>query len=197
MRRKKQKSASLRKRKSSLAFPLPSPGLQPLRHSGNKFCVHRTLFAPRSFYARFSVHRAVFNSSSAGTSFNAGPPRTASTTCGSYRPSLSDRFTRMRAWKGGRLTAENRSATRPSRAPRRRSCTAAAFDVLHWLQVTNNGVLDVAFDPAPRGSNHINVWDWFIHAQNLIAGRHRFSLNRGQNCPLYSSTNHPPLPIQL
>jgi hypothetical protein len=73
---------------------------------------------------------------------------------------------RAKASDNATSAAENRSATRSSRATRRRSRTAAAFDVLHWLEVTNNGVLDVVFDPAPRGSNYIDVWDWFIHAQN-------------------------------
>ena len=51
-------------------------------------------------------------------------------------------------------------------------CNAAAtFDVFCWLQVTNNGVLDVLFESPPNGSNYIDIWALFIHAQNrfLIA----------------------------
>jgi hypothetical protein len=76
---------------------------------------------------------------------------------------MSVLLVRAKASDNATSAAENRSATRSSRATRRRSRTAAAFDVLHWLQVTNNGLLDVVFDPAPRGSNYIDVWDWFIH----------------------------------
>jgi hypothetical protein len=43
--------------------------------------------------------------------------------------------------------------------------TAATFDVFYWLQVTNYGVLYVLFDSAPSGSNHIDVWDLFLHVQ--------------------------------
>jgi hypothetical protein len=43
--------------------------------------------------------------------------------------------------------------------------TAATFDVFYWLQVTNYGVLYVLFDSAPSGSNYIDGWDLFLHAQ--------------------------------
>jgi hypothetical protein len=43
--------------------------------------------------------------------------------------------------------------------------TAATFDVFYRLQVTNYGVLYVLFDSAPSGSNYIDVWDLFLHAQ--------------------------------
>ena len=43
--------------------------------------------------------------------------------------------------------------------------TTATFDVFYWFQVTNYGVLYVLFDSAPRGSNHIDVWDVFLHVQ--------------------------------
>ena len=39
----------------------------------------------------------------------------------------------------------------------------ATFDIFHWLQVTNYGVLDVLFYSAPSGSNHIDIWDLFLH----------------------------------
>ena len=42
--------------------------------------------------------------------------------------------------------------------------SAATFDVLYWLQVTNYGVLYVLFDSAPSGSNYIHVWDLCLHA---------------------------------
>lgn len=42
-------------------------------------------------------------------------------------------------------------------------CPPAAFDIFHWLQVTNYGVLYVLFDSAPSGSNHIDIWDLFLH----------------------------------
>lgn len=42
---------------------------------------------------------------------------------------------------------------------------AATFNVFYWLQVTNYGVLYVLFDPAPNGSNHIDIWDVCLHAQ--------------------------------
>ena len=41
----------------------------------------------------------------------------------------------------------------------------ATFDVFFWLQVTNNGVLDVLFESPPNGLNYIDVWALFIHAQ--------------------------------
>jgi hypothetical protein len=55
--------------------------------------------------------------------------------------------------------------------------TAATFDVSYWLQVTNYCVLYVAFDPAPSGSNYINVWDLCLHAQTAspIISSQRFS----------------------
>jgi len=43
--------------------------------------------------------------------------------------------------------------------------TAATFNVSYWLQVTNYGVPYVLFDPAPSGSNYIDVWDLCLHAQ--------------------------------
>jgi hypothetical protein len=43
--------------------------------------------------------------------------------------------------------------------------TAATFDLFYRLQVTNYGVLYVLFDSAPSGSNYIDVWDLFLHAQ--------------------------------
>ena len=43
--------------------------------------------------------------------------------------------------------------------------TPASFDVFYRLQVTNYGFLYVLFDPAPRGSNHIDGWDLSIHVQ--------------------------------
>jgi hypothetical protein len=43
--------------------------------------------------------------------------------------------------------------------------TAATFDLFYWLQVTNYGVLYVLFNSAPSGSNCIDVWDLFLHAQ--------------------------------
>jgi hypothetical protein len=39
----------------------------------------------------------------------------------------------------------------------------ATFDIFRRFQVTNYGVLDVLFDSAPSGSNHIDIWDLFLH----------------------------------
>jgi hypothetical protein len=41
----------------------------------------------------------------------------------------------------------------------------ATFDIFHRVQVTNYGVLYVVFDSAPSGSNHIDIWDLFLHLQ--------------------------------
>jgi hypothetical protein len=43
--------------------------------------------------------------------------------------------------------------------------TPATFDVFYRLQVTNYGFLYVLFDPAPRGSNHIDGWDLSLDVQ--------------------------------
>jgi len=40
-----------------------------------------------------------------------------------------------------------------------------SFDVFYWLQVTNYGVRYVLFDSPPSGSNHIDIWDLFLHLQ--------------------------------
>jgi hypothetical protein len=55
--------------------------------------------------------------------------------------------------------------------------TAPTFDVFYWLQVTNYGVLYVLFDPAPSGSNYIDVWDLCLHAPtaSTIISSQRFS----------------------
>jgi hypothetical protein len=42
---------------------------------------------------------------------------------------------------------------------------SATFDIFHWVQVANNGLFYVLFDSAPGGSNHIDVWDLFLHFQ--------------------------------
>lgn len=39
----------------------------------------------------------------------------------------------------------------------------AAFDILYRREVSDYGVLYVLFDSAPGGSNHIDVWDLFLH----------------------------------
>lgn len=43
--------------------------------------------------------------------------------------------------------------------------TPATFDVFYRLQVTNYGLLNVLFDSAPSGSNHIDVWDLSLHLE--------------------------------
>ena len=40
--------------------------------------------------------------------------------------------------------------------------TATAFDVFRWLQVKN---FDGLFRSAPNGANHLDVWDFGIHAK--------------------------------
>jgi hypothetical protein len=53
----------------------------------------------------------------------------------------------------------------------------ATFDIFYWLQITNYGVLYVLFDSAPSGSNHVDVWDLFLHSNCLppIISSQRFS----------------------
>ena len=46
----------------------------------------------------------------------------------------------------------------PTRSP-------ATFDFLHWAQVANYGLFYILFESAPSGSNHIDVWDVFLHLQ--------------------------------
>ena len=52
--------------------------------------------------------------------------------------------------------------------------TAATFDVFHGLQVTNYGLFNVLFESAPNGSDHVDVYLWYILAQtaspNLFRG---------------------------
>jgi hypothetical protein len=43
--------------------------------------------------------------------------------------------------------------------------TAPTFDVFYRLQVTNYGVFYVRFDSPPSGSNPIDIWDLYLHAQ--------------------------------
>ena len=40
--------------------------------------------------------------------------------------------------------------------------TATTFNVFYWLQVRN---LNGLFDSSPNGANHLDVWDFFIHAR--------------------------------
>ena len=61
--------------------------------------------------------------------------------------------------------------------------TAAPFDVIYWLQVTNFDPLfdsgapsgadpfDVLFHSASKGANHFDVWDFGIHAKMDLAGK--------------------------
>jgi hypothetical protein len=43
--------------------------------------------------------------------------------------------------------------------------TPPTFDVFYRLQVTNYGVFYVLFDSPPSGSNPIDIWDLYLHAQ--------------------------------
>jgi hypothetical protein len=44
-------------------------------------------------------------------------------------------------------------------------CPPATFDIFYRFQVANYGVLYVLFDSAPGGSNHVDVWELFLHLQ--------------------------------
>jgi hypothetical protein len=44
---------------------------------------------------------------------------------------------------------------------------AATFDVFSGLQVSNYGLFYVLFESAPNGSNHIDVWLFWIRAQTV------------------------------
>jgi hypothetical protein len=39
----------------------------------------------------------------------------------------------------------------------------ATFDIFHWVQIANYGLFYILFDSAPSGSNHIDVWELFLH----------------------------------
>ena len=43
--------------------------------------------------------------------------------------------------------------------------TPPTFDVFYRLQVTNYGIFYVLFDSPPSGSNPIDIWDLYLHAQ--------------------------------
>ena len=43
--------------------------------------------------------------------------------------------------------------------------TPPTFDVFYRLQVTNYGVFYVLFDSPPSGSNPVDIWDLYLHAQ--------------------------------
>ena len=43
--------------------------------------------------------------------------------------------------------------------------TPPTFDVFYRLQVTNYGIFYVHFDSPPSGSNPIDIWDLYLHAQ--------------------------------
>ena len=45
--------------------------------------------------------------------------------------------------------------------------TAATFDVFPRLQVTNDGLFYILFESAPNGSEHIDVWLFWIRAQKV------------------------------
>jgi hypothetical protein len=45
--------------------------------------------------------------------------------------------------------------------------TAATFNVVSRLQVTNNGLFDILFESAPKGSDHVDVWLWCILVQTV------------------------------
>ena len=44
---------------------------------------------------------------------------------------------------------------------------AATFDVFSRLQVTNNGLFYVFFESPPNGSDHVDVWLFWIRAQTV------------------------------
>jgi hypothetical protein len=45
--------------------------------------------------------------------------------------------------------------------------TAATFDVFSRLEVTNDGRFYVVFESTPNGSEHIDVWIFWIRAQKV------------------------------